>query len=103
MGARAQPTPTRWQAATGLAWTQYQDGDNWVVSNPASASIHLLTESAHTLWTFIAPGSEPLLPEELAARLASSLGRPLDDDLSTATYETIAFMDQAGLVRPVLQ
>jgi hypothetical protein len=29
------------------------------------------------------------------------LSRPLNDELMTATLEAIAFMDHAGLVRPV--
>jgi PqqD family protein of HPr-rel-A system len=90
----------RWRAAADLIWTHYDDGDDWVVYVPASADMHLLTASAYRLWTLIS-SSQSSSSNEVAARLAAELSRPLNDELMTATLEAIAFMDHAGLVRPV--
>jgi PqqD family protein of HPr-rel-A system len=98
-GVQARPT-ARWRAASDLIWTHYDDGDNWVVYVPASADMHLLTASAHRLWTLISVSHSPS-SNELAATLAAELGRPLNDELMTATLEALAFMDHAGLVQPV--
>jgi PqqD family protein of HPr-rel-A system len=91
----------RWRAAEKLIWTQYEDGGDWVVYNPASTSIHLLTGAARQLWTLVSSGP-PSPSEDLAARLAAELGRPLDDELATAAGDALSFMDHAGLIRPVL-
>jgi len=40
----------RWSAAPGLVWTQFDDSDEWVVFNPFSGDIHLLTPAAYELW-----------------------------------------------------
>jgi len=90
----------RWRAAPDLIWTHYDDGDDWVVYVPASADMHLLTASAYRLWTLISASQSPT-SNELAATLAAELSRPLNDELMTATLEALAFMDRAGLVRPV--
>ena len=90
----------RWQAVTDLVWTHYDDGDEWVVYNPASADIHLLTASAYRLWALIS-SELPLLSDDLVSRLAAELGRVADNELATATREALAFMDRAGLIRPV--
>lgn len=89
---------TRWSAAPDLIWTNYPDSDEWVVYNPASADLHLLTASARSLWTLVADGRDTL--DALAAALAASLGRPLDAEVADATRDAIASMDRAGLVRP---
>ena len=68
---------------------------------PASADIHLLTASAYQLWRLVSTGPPSSL-EELAANLAVELGRSPDNELATATRDALAFMDHAGLVRPVL-
>ena len=100
--APGNPHPVlRWQAATGLVWTHYDDGDDWVVYSPASAAIHQLTASAHRLWTLVSE-AQASAPDDLAARLATELALPLDDELIAATRDTLAFMDRAGLVWPVL-
>jgi PqqD family protein of HPr-rel-A system len=90
----------RWHAAGHLVWTHYDDSDDWVVFHPQSGDVSLLTASAHLLWNLIFDEQACTLPEVIAA-LAVQLGRPLDDDLAAATRETLAFMDRAGLVRPI--
>jgi PqqD family protein of HPr-rel-A system len=91
----------RWCAAADSLWTHYDDGDDWVVYVPASADIHHMTASARQLWTLVSAGP-PSSSDELAAKLATELRRPLDEELTTVTREALAFMDQAGLVRRVL-
>ena len=89
----------RWQASPHLVWTQYDDSDEWVVYNPASADIHLVTASARELWSLTA--ASPSSAEELTDALAGRLKRPVDDELIAATDDALSFMDKAGLVRPV--
>jgi PqqD family protein of HPr-rel-A system len=88
----------RWCATADLLWTHYDDGDDWVVYVPASAAVHHLTASARHLWTLVSDGP-PSSSQELTARLATDLGRPLDNELALVTRDTLAFMDQAGLLR----
>jgi PqqD family protein of HPr-rel-A system len=90
----------RWSVASDLTWTNYPDSDEWVVYNPVSADLHLLTSSARKLWTLIAAGGGTSL-EEMAEHLAAALGRPVDGEVQDATREAIASMDRVGLVRPV--
>jgi PqqD family protein of HPr-rel-A system len=89
-----------WQTSTNLIWTHYDDSDRWVVYNPASSNIHLLTSAARELWALVE--REPAASDDLTVRLAAVLGRPLDAELVTVTRDTLAFMDRAGLIRPVL-
>ena len=90
---------SRWQAPADLVWTHYDDGDDWVVYNPASSDIHLLTASARRLWMLVEeqPGASS---DQLARMLAAALARDLDDELAGVTRDTLAFMNRAGLVRP---
>jgi hypothetical protein len=89
----------RWRVAANLLWTQFDDSDDWVVYDPASADIQQVTASARQLWV-LASAPHPLSIAELADRLAAALGRGVDDELIAATKDTLAFMDRAGLVRP---
>jgi PqqD family protein of HPr-rel-A system len=91
---------THWQAAEGLVWTLYDDSTDRVVFHPQSGDVHLVSSSAHLLWSLIADHSAPTLAQ-LTELLAAALARPVDDELAAATRETVAFMDRTGLVRPV--
>ena len=71
-----------------------------MVFHPQSGDVHLLTASAHLLWTLISDQRACTLPE-LVAALAEALDRPPDVELTAATRETLDFMDRAGLVRPI--
>ena len=53
---------------------QYDDSDNWVVYNPASATVHLLTPSARLLWELLA-GARTHAIEDLALVLAGGVGQ----------------------------
>jgi PqqD family protein of HPr-rel-A system len=94
----------RWRAAEHLVWTHYDDSEDWVVFHPQSGDVHLLTASAHLLWTLIYDEQACTVPA-LVAALAEASGRPLDglasDELTAATRETLAFMDRAGLIQPI--
>ena len=92
----------RWGPAADLVWTHYDDSEDWVVFHPQSGDVHLLTASAHLLWNLIFEGRARTSPEMVAA-LAAALGRQPDEELTAATRETLAFMDRAGLVRPISQ
>jgi hypothetical protein len=106
------PQDERWQAARDLVWTHYDDSEDWVVFHPQSGDVHLLTASAHLLWTLIFD-EQACTFRDLVSALAAASGRPLDslsddlsdrlsnDELTAATRETLAFMDRAGLVRPI--
>jgi PqqD family protein of HPr-rel-A system len=90
----------RWSATPGLVWTQFDDSDDWVVFNPFSGDIHLLTASAYALWQLTAsfpPRSSP----DLIEALASDAGYSADGDFLTSARETLAFMDRAGLIAPI--
>jgi len=90
----------RWKASNDLIWTQYDDGDEWVVYDPASGDVHLLTSSARVLWSLISKKS-PQSNEDLAAALACELARPPDEQLVPMIQETLSAMDRAGLIRPI--
>jgi hypothetical protein len=60
----------------------------------------LVTSSAHILWKLVADGHGPTLTQLISA-LASALKRAPDDQLAAVTRDTLAFMDRAGLVRPI--
>ena len=92
--------PIRWAPAAGLIWMQYDDSDNWVVYNPASATVHLLTPSARLLWELLA-GARTHAIEDLALVLAGGVGQASLEELKSVTAEMVAFMDDAGLIRPV--
>jgi len=92
--------PSRWMAARDLIWTCYDDSDEWVVYDPFSADVHLLTASARLLWTVVSD-EQPHAIEDLVATLAAALERSPDDELTRFTRETLSSMDRAGLVRPL--
>lgn len=90
----------RWRQATDLVWTHYQDSEDWVVFHPQSGDVYLVTSAAHILWTLIADGRASTL-HQLIDALAAALDRTPDDELAAVTRDTLAFMDRAGLVRPI--
>ena len=89
----------RWRAAAGLIWTRYDDSEDWVVYNPASGDLHLLTDSAQRLWTLVSD-EPPRSVGELASALAMDMSSLPNNELSEATQALVAFMDRAGLVNP---
>jgi PqqD family protein of HPr-rel-A system len=90
--------PGPWRAATDLVWTRYDDSSDWAVFNPRSGDVHLLTDAARFLWQSIA--ERELATRQLLTALAAHVDRPVDDDLSSAATDTLAFMDHAGLITP---
>lgn len=90
----------RFDPAANLVWTRYHDSDDWVVFHPQSGDVYLVTSAAHILWTLIADGRASTL-HELIPALATALDRASDDELAAVTRDTLAFMDRAGLVRPI--
>jgi len=92
--------PSQWTAAPDLVWTSYPDSDEWVVYDPFSPDVHLLTSSARVLWTLVADG-QPHSIEDLVRTLAATLDRAPDDELTEFTRETLASMDHDGLIRPI--
>jgi PqqD family protein of HPr-rel-A system len=90
----------RWRPAADLVWTHYHDSEDWVVFHPQSGDVYLVTSSAHILWKLIADGDAITL-SQLTAELAAALERAPDQELTTVTRDTLAFMDRAGLVRPI--
>jgi len=90
----------RWRAAADLVWTHYHDSEDWVVFHPQSGDVSLVTSAAHLLWQLIAEGP-PLTLQQLVPALAAAMKRAPDDELTSVTRDTLAFMDRAGLVRPI--
>jgi hypothetical protein len=89
-----------WQGQPGLEWTQYDDSDDWVVHNPASANIQLVTASTHRLWTLLATEG-PKTTAALATAFSGEGAQALDEDYLRNTETALNLMDQAGLVRRV--
>jgi len=89
----------RWNSAADLVWSSYDDSDDWVVFNPHSGDVHLLTASARTLWQIV-DRSPRLTTMQVIDALASALSRPTDGELVAAVQDTIDFMDRAGLIAP---
>jgi PqqD family protein of HPr-rel-A system len=90
----------RFDPAANLVWTRYHDSDDWVVFHPQSGDVYLVTSAAHILWTLIADGRAST-PPQLVSALAAVLERAPDEELAAVTRDTLAFMDRAGLVRPI--
>jgi PqqD family protein of HPr-rel-A system len=90
----------RWRPAADLVWTHYHDSEDWVVFHPQSGDVSLVTSSAHILWRLIADG-QGLSLSQLISALAAVLERTPDEELADVTRDTLAFMDRAGLVRPI--
>ncbi len=86
----------RWSATPGLVWTQFDDSDDWVVFNPSSGDIHVLSAAAYKLWQ-LTSCPPPRSSAELIRTLAG--GAPADD-FSASARETLEFMDRAGLIAP---
>jgi hypothetical protein len=93
-------SPVKWRGVEGVIWTTFDDSDDWVVCSPVSAEVHLVTAAAHRLW-MLACDNEPRSVSDFVSLLAADAGRAVDDELTNATAETLAFMDEAGLLRPV--
>ena len=89
----------RWHSARDLLWTRYDDSDDWVVFNPRSGDVHLLTASAHLLWQLMEQVA-PLSTDHLVTALASALTRSVDEEFAAAVRDAIDFMDRAGLIAP---
>jgi PqqD family protein of HPr-rel-A system len=90
-----------WQPQDGLLWIQYEDGSDWVVYNPLSSEVHLVNDSARRLWELLSDGRPRSIPELLASI------RSLDTDPEDAaaiglTRDTLEFMDEVGLIRPII-
>ena len=92
--------PSSWMAAQDLIWTCYDDADEWVVFDPFSADVHLLTASARLLWTVVSDG-QPHAIEDLVATLAAAIDHSPDDELTRLTRDTLSSLDRVGLVRPL--
>jgi PqqD family protein of HPr-rel-A system len=89
-----------WRPTADLVWTHYHDSDDWVVFHPQSGDVCLVTSSAHILWNLIADG-RGLTLNQLISALAAALKRAPNEELAAVTRDTLAFMDRAGLVRPI--
>ena len=98
--AQEPVTSARWRAATGLIWTRYDDSDEWLVYNPASADIHLFSDAAHQLWV-LTSGAAPLTADQLVMALFDEPGSSPSQEFIAATRESLAFMDRAGQIRAV--
>ena len=96
----AERSVSTWSSVPGLIWTRFEDSEEYVVFHPDSGDVHLLTASAYRLWQLVAERKAASLAD-LESRLGAELGRQPDTELTTATREALAFMDRAGLVRPV--
>ena len=89
----------RWSPSPGLVWTHFDDSDEWVVFNPFSGDIHLLSAPAYALWRLTS--SEPSRSSaELIDALAADIEQAHRHEFVVAARETLAFMDRAGLVVP---
>jgi PqqD family protein of HPr-rel-A system len=90
----------RWSATPGLVWSQFDDSDDWIVFNPFSGDIHLLSASAYALWQ-LTTSSPPRSSSALIEALAADAGYTADGDFLVSANETLAFMDRAGLIAPI--
>jgi PqqD family protein of HPr-rel-A system len=90
----------RWSATPGLVWTQFDDSDDWVVFNPFSGDIHLVSAAAYALWRLTtSPASRSTA--ELIEALSADAGCPtIDDEFTTSARQTLSVMDRAGLIAP---
>jgi hypothetical protein len=88
-----------WLRVEDVIWTKFDDSDEWVVFSPISAEVQLVNDAAHRLW-LLASNSEPRSSQMLVSSLAADVNRPVDDDeLRAASSATLAFMDEAGILR----
>jgi|SRR4029453_11568554 len=89
---------TTWLRVDNVVWTKFDDSDDWVVFSPISAEVQLVNDAAYRLWS-VASLDEPRSTQNLMSLLAAEVSRPLDDELRAATSATLAFMDEAGILR----
>ena len=89
-----------WQGVKELIWTHYDDSDEWVVCSVLSGEVHLVSHAVHSLWT-LACDHHVRSGDEFVSLLAAEAGRAADDELASATKDTLAFMDEAGLLKRV--
>jgi PqqD family protein of HPr-rel-A system len=89
----------RWSATRGLVWTQFDDSDDWVVFNPFSGDIHLVSASAYALWQ-LTTSPHPPSSDELIETLAAETRQAASSDFVASAHQTLAFMDGAGLIAP---
>lgn len=93
------PPTMRWRVADpALVSRQWTGEDEAVVYSPRSGDVHLLNAAAHAL--LLAVSAEPQSSEQLAAHLADAAGRPADDELRLAVDESLARLDELGLIEP---
>ena len=92
-------TAEEWRGVDDVVWTKYEDSDEWVVWSPRAGEVHLVTQAVHRLWELVSDA--PRAPEDLITALADEAGRPVDDEFTSLTLETLTFMDEAGLAHPV--
>lgn len=85
----------QWRPRTSVTWLQFDDSPDWVVYNPDSAAIHLVSDSVHRLWQLI--GERPAE----AAGFAAAFGALDDPRALEAVDAALDFMDRAGLIEPV--
>jgi len=90
-----EPGRCAWTAPP-LRWVQFDDSADWVVFNPASAEVHLINDAAHRLWMLASDGF-PRGLDELAGMLA---GGHASEEARQLTHQTMAFMDEMGLLQP---
>jgi hypothetical protein len=79
------------------AWFHFDDSDHWIFHSPEAAQAHLVTASAHRLWTLI-PEAGGQTPRQLARTLAEALGCAADDQFINSVRDTLTLFDDAGLV-----
>jgi PqqD family protein of HPr-rel-A system len=89
----------QWVAAPSLIWETYPDSDDWVVYNPASADIHLLTPFARRLLQLA--DQTPCALESLVQLLADDLALSVDSELHSAVESATESLDSAGLLSRV--
>jgi hypothetical protein len=86
-----------WKAPP-VVWTHFEDSTDWVAFNPSSSHVHLINEPAHRLWILASDGQARTL-EDLASALTPP-GEPRTDAALDLTKDTLAFMDDEGLLQP---
>jgi hypothetical protein len=89
--------PVVWKAPP-LTWARFDDSRDWIVFNPSSSQVHLINEPAHRLW-ILATDGRPHSVGALAGALAAP-GEPVTEAALDLTRDTLAFMDDEGLLTP---
>jgi hypothetical protein len=91
----------RWRREADVTWTRFEDSENWVAFHHPSGDIHLVAPAIHDLWTRL--GDQP---DSSARSLSAAIGKAAGgaeaaDTLIANVLETLNFMADAGLVRPL--